>query len=456
MAQHGGGAAAATYAFSAQPKPVTASRKKYREPGDFDATQFRDAKETCITWDKRVIRGNTYGMYQQNAIKDALQDATANFAPVARRKRKEKEPSPFDIPLPEKERIPVDLSSHLIAKEVIVEVETITCQTDEFLPEQPPEQYQPQKTGVDVHTQVEDGELFDFDYEVDPILDVLVNKTLEQSMMEVEEEHEMETMADFKTSWYQRQVSMSKDWQKQVQEEWVRWEQKETLMARKREEKKREAQVLLKIQAMAAAKQHLAQIVPTAVKDLEATAFPDAKLMAIERLFLPQLLGQVQQEVRTMCQAQQIINQAASGAVHAQVAAYSSSIEKHRELHRKADLKKFEEQQIRKGKIRIVVDTGHGGTVRVGPIQISSKDGVDEVLGRVYKWLQENEPKLAGEWPHGVLLLIGGQPMERTHDIFEAKAGQISMVAKPEPPPPPEAEGGEGAEGAEEGAEEGA
>ena len=36
------------------------------------------------------------------------------------------------------------------------------------------------KTGVDAATQVEDGELFDFDAEVEPILEVLVGKTLEQ------------------------------------------------------------------------------------------------------------------------------------------------------------------------------------------------------------------------------------------------------------------------------------
>ena len=61
------------------------------------------------------------------------------------------------------------------------------AQTDEFLPEVPPEHYRPQKTGVDVSTQVEDGELFNFEYEVEPILDVLISKTLEQSTMETQD-----------------------------------------------------------------------------------------------------------------------------------------------------------------------------------------------------------------------------------------------------------------------------
>ena len=39
-------------------------------------------------------------------------------------------------------------------------------------------------------------QLFDFDLEVKPILEVLVGKTLEQSLMEVLEEEELDTLRD--------------------------------------------------------------------------------------------------------------------------------------------------------------------------------------------------------------------------------------------------------------------
>lgn len=43
-----------------------------------------------------------------------------------------------------------------------------------------------EKTGTDVETQVwDDGELFNFEYEAEPILQVLVKKTLDLSRMEV-------------------------------------------------------------------------------------------------------------------------------------------------------------------------------------------------------------------------------------------------------------------------------
>merc|ERR1719174_2521009 len=74
-----------------------------------------------------------------------------------------------------------------------VEFEAET-QTD-FLFDRPPSPlYMPAKVGVDIDTQIEEGELFDFDREVAPVLEVLVGKTLEQSMMEVLEEEELASL----------------------------------------------------------------------------------------------------------------------------------------------------------------------------------------------------------------------------------------------------------------------
>merc|ERR1719387_1814709 len=121
--------------------------------------------------------------------------------PQKRRPKRKKEPSPFDMELPRPERNAVNLLPHLVEEVKIVEEDNAEAQTDEFLPEPPPQEYLPQKTGIDAFTQVEDGELFNFNVEVEPLLDVLVNKTLEQSIMEVEEEYELESMKQFKEEW---------------------------------------------------------------------------------------------------------------------------------------------------------------------------------------------------------------------------------------------------------------
>jgi len=254
-------------------------------------------------------------MYTQNAIKEALEDVSQDKQPKIRRKRAPKEAPLFDMPLPEPERIPVDLTSHLVAREEKIETGTVEAQTDEFLPEPPPEMYRPQKTGMDAFTQVEEGELFHFDTEVDPILDVLINKTLEQSIMEVEEEHELESMRVFKEDWYKRQEDMMKQWKAQVNEEWVRWREKEALVARKREQKKREAEVALKMDAIRVSKEHLRGQVPHAIRQLQESTFPDARSIAINSVFLPQLFSNAEKAVTSLVNAQTHVNEAIGVAV---------------------------------------------------------------------------------------------------------------------------------------------
>ena len=76
--------------------------------------------------------------------------------------------------------------------DTVPEAEVMT-QTDAFM-DRPTPLFIPMKIGVDVETQIESGDLFDFDFEVEPILEVLVGKTLEQGLMEVMEEEELAAM----------------------------------------------------------------------------------------------------------------------------------------------------------------------------------------------------------------------------------------------------------------------
>lgn len=65
------------------------------------------------------------------------------------------------------------------------------AQTQFYIDRPPSPLFTPKLSGDCIETQIEDGELFDFDTEVIPILDVLVGKTLEQSRLEVLEDEEL-------------------------------------------------------------------------------------------------------------------------------------------------------------------------------------------------------------------------------------------------------------------------
>ena len=62
----------------------------------------------------------------------------------------------------------------------------------------------PKKTGIDKITQIGDYDLFDYDKEVQPILNVLLTKTVEQAILEVEEETELDEIRKFKAEYSKR------------------------------------------------------------------------------------------------------------------------------------------------------------------------------------------------------------------------------------------------------------
>lgn len=64
-------------------------------------------------------------------------------------------------------------------------------QTDLFVEPPPSPVYVPQKTGIDAETQILEGELFDFYTEVQPIIEALVGRTIEQAVIEVMHEEEL-------------------------------------------------------------------------------------------------------------------------------------------------------------------------------------------------------------------------------------------------------------------------
>ena len=64
-------------------------------------------------------------------------------------------------------------------------------QTDPIPPPRQPVLIWPKKTGIDVECQIEDGDLFNFDEEVKPLVHIIVSKTLEDARREVLEEEEL-------------------------------------------------------------------------------------------------------------------------------------------------------------------------------------------------------------------------------------------------------------------------
>lgn len=189
MPNHGG-----TYGYSSQPHsaPISNAKKLMSKTGPAVAP-------VPILADPRVARGNTYALARKVAKKKELLSQTMTAEIMADTRVMALGPEEDDMeqrPMPtySYEVKPfrneeVDFSSNLIAKDegAYVPVKETKTQTDAFSNPAPVEEYIPLKTGIDKDTQVEDvTELFDFNEEVKPLLEVIVHKTLEQALYEVD------------------------------------------------------------------------------------------------------------------------------------------------------------------------------------------------------------------------------------------------------------------------------
>jgi hypothetical protein len=333
----------------------------------------------------------------------------------------------------------VDLHSQLGEDVAPVQVAQVVTQTDAFQPEPPPPAFKVQKSGIDASTQVYDGDLFHFDIEVRPIVNVIADKIMEQSLMEVQEEMELAEMGKFKQKWFRRQKEEMDSWKALVEQERAFYRETKELMAQESKRVDRETDLLRKLQVLALAEQAGSRTqVHQAFADLaalQAFTVPDAA--CVENEVFPYLLEKANEDITRMIDANSVVDGLLfhvvqnTGLLHAE--ARSTNITKM--AQKQANEK--EEREIMKGNIRIYVDQGEGkGKLPIGPVRISTDEVPDDVHDSIMMWLQENHPSVADNNPYGVELLIGDMPMTETKQLFTARAGQITMRAK-EPPPPP-------------------
>jgi len=194
-------------------------------------------------------------------------------------------------------------------------------QTDAFMDRPPSPLYIPKKTGVDRETQIYEGDLFDFDYEVEPVLQVLVGKTLEQSLMEVLEEEELANMRAHQDEFDQIRAAELAEAQRMEEVERRRAEEKERRLQQERQRIADERAVAKKVAARGFAHRYIGDVVSDVFDNLEGTGFfYDPLVKEIEDSFVPWLLDGVAEQVGAMRAAQSTLAGAIEGALALQQA----------------------------------------------------------------------------------------------------------------------------------------
>ncbi|KAL2622630.1 hypothetical protein R1flu_002835 [Riccia fluitans] len=155
------------------------THSKYREP-------MRN-----LMHDPRVVRGKMaprpQKMFDQAPPKKAR---TGNYMGPKTKKRTVRI---SDEPVPLKGRKHCDIQTDQYLEELPDDVPDFNAvtQTDDFLDRPATPLFIPWKSGPDKETQIYENDLFNFDMEIEPLLEVLVGRSIEQAVMEVMEDHQL-------------------------------------------------------------------------------------------------------------------------------------------------------------------------------------------------------------------------------------------------------------------------
>lgn len=278
------------HTFQAQPRAVrTTKRSKYRDPSK---KELEKLGKNNIMFDRRVVRGNTYAA--QIPTREALLQMNSPKGRKSRAKNKNAHSMlRGSTPEPVDGRVHMDVQTDNYLEELMDKppgMESAT-QTDPTFDRPMAPEFKPKPSGVDKATEILSGELFDFDLEVEPILEVLVGKTLDHSLMEVLEEEELKVMERHKREFEQKRNAMLAEVQRIEAAEVRRNEEKARRHAQAKARELREQKMAEKTKARSISRKFLSGIENDVFAHLEDIGFfnDPVRLQVVEE-FLPWVL----------------------------------------------------------------------------------------------------------------------------------------------------------------------
>lgn len=369
-----------------------------------------------IMFDPRVMRGSTFSQRNRDKMLITMPPATPvahgggieaarrlkDGGEASRKKLKWREKSIYDYRAPKSgPGGGLDLTSHLVEKKTKIAVAEIDTQTDEFEPAPAPAPYVPKKSGVDSWTQMTaDDQPFDFDREVVPLLEVVTLKTLEQALLEVEQEAELARIAhDFD----QLQTAARLEAERIAALEADTAANHKRMRDRKRAERervRRESEVRQKVCAVQLMRQCWADTAEGAMRSLEAKGqWHDPTTHQIRADVLPWLYAEVDSGLKARRAAMELADTLLADAL-----AFAAQAA-------------WEGKTTEEGKtwVRVFLEASSLGLEEdtvVGPILVDPKDSTADLERKVAAWLRKEGLKV--DLPPGgfLQLALGGKALD--------------------------------------------
>ncbi|XP_012267410.2 radial spoke head protein 3 homolog B isoform X2 [Athalia rosae] len=270
-----------------------------------------------IMFDRRVVRGSTFAstpMPVDSEQSQAALQAEARRRQMARRRAQTQANRALHLragsppPVSGRKHEPVQTETfleELFEKPDEFEVGT---QTDHFLDRPPTPVYCPVSAGTDESTQIYPGDLFDYDVEVQPILEVLVGKTIEQSLIEVLEEEELAALREQQRKFLELRAAEKAEEQRLEEQERRYREEKCRRLRQHEEAAKTQQETEERVAAAVLLTGYIAELLPAVLEGLKMSGFLLDEIKAdVEGGFMPWLMKEVKKEMGNVIESRELL-----------------------------------------------------------------------------------------------------------------------------------------------------
>jgi hypothetical protein len=266
--------------------------------------------------DRRVVRGNTFAarpILPSEDPQNRLQ--TTRFAKTKLYHTKKRS----SLRRPVEEPVVDEKASHEYLEELtdIPLAEDFSAQTEmqeaEELFSVP---FVPKPRGDDKETWIEELEMFDFESSVEPVLEVLIGKSMEQGLMEVSQEEEIKVLNTHKDSWVQKRNVIHTEAQRLLVEKRRHEEELNRRLAQARENALQQKIEQHERDARTVAKNFFNSLHDMVLQRLAAAGhFYDPVQNQVENTFMPFLKERVQVHLDTARRAAEDVDRLVKDAI---------------------------------------------------------------------------------------------------------------------------------------------
>jgi len=302
--------------------------------------------------DPHIVRGNTYAHQTIPVEQEAtsIQQKFQRRRKAAAKERILERQKQFSPPLDSSLRnMCVQTEMYLEALTDRIEEADAATQSDAFLDRPQTPLFIPACTGVPVETQIYPGDLFDFDLEVKPILEVLVGKTIEQAMLEVLNEEELYNLRQQQRYFEELRNAELVEMQRLEEEERRHNEEKRRRIKQQKEALLKEQETAQKIAAHAFTQSYLSELIESVFLNLRISGYLfDPIERDIEVEFLPGLLNSVSTSIANRVTIRTVLDEIIRNVTNKRLDDYEEAFQLEEEEQEQENLKEFGEEEKEK------------------------------------------------------------------------------------------------------------